>query len=140
MPCSKAPNNLDENTIEGLSTIRNEPRPPTIAFSDPIKSFFREWIEARNNRALFDSAKRTRYRWFLSALEAPIHGTKEEKQVKFNERNDALRNFLLIDNQLYRKALKEKQQEQKVVFDYNAADMIEKVHYELEHAGNHKTF
>ena len=123
-----------------VASSATTPRPPTIAFPDTIKRFFQQWIETRNNKALFDSAKRIRYRWILTAPEAPIRGTKEEKQTKLNERNDALKHFLLIDNQLYRKSLKAGQLEQSVVCDYDAADVIEKVHCELEHAGNNKTF
>ena len=51
-----------------------------------------------------------------------------------------MKHFFLIDNQLYRKSLKTGQQERSVVCDYNAADVIEKVHCELGHAGNNKTF
>lgn len=139
MPRLRAP--IDpENNVKELPTTQKNPCPPTIAFPDPIKSFFRKWTETRNNKALFDSAKRTRYWWILSAPKAPINGTKEEKQVKFNKRNNALKIFFLKDNQLYCKALKKEQQKQRVVFDYDAANMIKKIHCKLEHAGNHKTF
>lgn len=125
------------STVASSST---KSRPPTTAFPDAIKKFFQQWVETRNNKALFDSAKRIRYRWILTTPEAPIQGTKEEKRVKFNERNDALKHFLLKDNQLYRKSLKAGQRERQVVCDYDAADVIERIHCELEHAGNNKTF
>ena len=69
-----------------------------------------------------------------------ICGTKAERAVKFNERYDALNHFVLKDNELYRRAMKVGQPERLVVCDYNAAETIEKVHAQLEHAGNSKTF
>ncbi len=44
-------------------------RPPIISFCDWVKSSFRNWLDRRKNRELFDSAKRIRYRWFLADLD-----------------------------------------------------------------------
>ena len=59
--------------------------------------------------------------------------------MKFNERYDALYHFVLKHNELYRRAFKAGHFERLVVCDYNAAEIIEKVHA-LEHAGYSKTF
>lgn len=56
--------------------------------------------------------------------------------MKFNERYDALNHFVLKDNELYRQAFKVGQPKRLVVCDYNATKIFEKVHAQLEHAGN----
>ncbi len=124
----------------GSPTPQPRTRPLTIPFCDSIKSSFREWLKGRKNRELFDSAKRIRYRWFLEDPDGEICGTKAERAVKFNERYDALNHFVLKDNELYRRVFKVGQPERLVVCDYNAAELIKKVHAQLEHAGNSKTF
>ena len=101
------------------------------AFPASVKRSFLLWVEDRNNKTVFDSNKRTRYRWILEVPDAHIYGTKEEKAVKFNERHDALTYFMLEDNQLYRKAYKTGQSDRRVAFDYDAADIIERIHSEM---------
>ena len=69
-----------------------------------------------------------------------ISETKVEKAVKFNKRYNALNHFVLKDNELYRRAFKVRQPKRLIVCDYSATDIIEKVHIQLEHVGNLKTF
>ena len=69
-----------------------------------------------------------------------IRGTKAERAVKFNERYNALNDFVLKNNELYRRVFKVGQPERLVVCDCNATEIIEKVYTQLEHSGNSKTF
>ena len=59
-------------TLPTVALPGTTPCPPTIAFPDAIKTFFQQWIDTRNNKALFNSAKRIRYWWILTVPEAPI--------------------------------------------------------------------
>lgn len=76
----------------------------------------------------------------MEDLNDKICGTKAERAVKFNKCYNALIHFVLKDNELYRRVLKVGQLERLVVCDYNAMEIIEKIHAQLEHAGNLKTF
>lgn len=53
--------------------------------------------------------------------------------MKFNERYDALNHFVLKDNELYCQAFKVGQPKRLVVCDYNAAEIIENPHAQLEY-------
>ena len=132
MPESSIDATANNAAIESTQFV--ESFPPTV------KKGFESWINDRKNRSIFDSDKRIKYKWVLNASDASIHGSKKKKRVKFNERHDALTFFMLKDNQLHRKASKPEEFDRIVACDYNAADIIEKVHNELEHAGNSKIF
>lgn len=85
-------------TANNAAIESTESHPFVESFSPAVKKSFELWVNDRKNRTIFDSGKRTRYRWILSAPDAPIHGSKEERRVKFNERHDALTYFMLKDN------------------------------------------
>lgn len=89
---------------------------------------------------MFGSAKRIRYRWLLADLDGEINKPRAEKVTKLNERHIALNLFIFWENGLYCRPLKVGRAERLVVCDYNAAEIIEKVHGQLDYAGNSKTF
>lgn len=74
------------NGVSASSPSQRKTRPPTIPFSDSFEYSFRNWLNVRKNRDLFDSAKWIRYRWSLEDSDGEICGTKAEKTVNFNER------------------------------------------------------
>lgn len=128
------------NGVSATFTAQPKTRPPTILFCDSIKSSFKKWLKGQKNQELFNSAKRIRYQWFLEDPDGEICRTKAEKAVKLNKRYNALNYFVLKDNELYCRALKVGQPKRLVVCNYNAAETIGKVHAQLEHAENLKTF
>lgn len=44
---------------------------PIELFPSSVKKSFQLWIEEKNNRTIFDSGKRTRYKWILDVSNAP---------------------------------------------------------------------
>lgn len=63
MPWPKNPVILTTSESEpNQETLKaGEPCEPTIPFPKPVQTAFSKWMQARVNKALFDSAKRSRY-------------------------------------------------------------------------------
>lgn len=139
---------MSDSLIDATDALVNETAETEIiqsdqvieCFPDSMKKNFQLWINDKVNKGIFDSSKRTRYKWILDTPDAPIHETKMERRIKFNERHDVLTHFVLKNKQLYRKISKPEKYDRIVAFDYNVVDIIKKIHNELKHVGNFKNF
>ena len=110
------------------------------AFPPKAIESFQTYLQTSTNRSIFDPARRTSYRNWLSNPEAPISKMlpKKERACLRSEKRRALHDFILKNNQLYRKGSK-RDNNQVVTMTYNAVNHITRAHDIIGHAGARKT-
>lgn len=118
------PTSLTTSQPQETSGAGGPHEPMYNRFSQPVKKAFLEKMHARVNKALFWQPQT-----FLEQRDprrAKRSGLwNKGRRKRFIEWHDALTHFLLKDNQLYRRPLKEGQLQRKVVYDYDATHVIE---------------
>lgn len=64
----------------------------------------------------------------MENFDGEICETKIEKAIKFNKHYNALNYFVLKNNELCRRTFRVGQPEKLVIYDYNVAKMLKKIH------------
>ena len=110
------------------------------AFPPKAVESFQTYLQTSTNRSIFNPARRASYRNWLSNPEAPISKMLSEKERSRlrSEKQRALQNYILKNNQLYRKGNK-KNSDWVVAMTYDAVDHIARAHDAIGYAGSRKT-
>ena len=110
------------------------------AFPPKAIESFQTYLQASTNCSIFDPARRASYRNWLSNPEAPISKMlpKKERACLRSEKRRALHDFILKNNQLYRKGSK-RDDDRVVTMTYDAVNHITRAHDAIGYAGARKT-
>ena len=110
------------------------------AFSAEAIEAFERYLQTSTNRKIFDPARRAQYRNYLSNPDVQISkqlSPKTRARLRA-EKQRALGDYCLKDNQLYRRA--DKQYDDRVVaITHNVAQHIIRTHEAIGHTGARKT-
>ena len=101
---------------------------------------FATYLQTSTNRSIFDASRRAQYRNYLLNPDAPISkqlSPKKRARVRA-EKQRALRDYCLKNNQLYRKADKT-YGDRVVATTYDAAQHIIRAHRAIGNTGPRKT-
>lgn len=106
------------------------------------------YLQTHQNKTMFTGKKREEYRYWLLDPERKCEGKSTEARQQRNIRHDALKKYILVDGQLYRKSetINKRRHkgvqmgQRKVVVDHDIFRYIKSVHIEVGHAGINKTW
>ena len=123
-------------------------QPPAIeAFPSSLARELDLYIEQHQNKTSFTSQKRLEYRYWLLNPERKVDRNSPNAQQQRNIKQDAIRKYILIDNQLYRlpetvnrhgKTMEF--QQRLVVTNYDIFRYVKSVHIDAGHVGINKTW
>lgn len=123
-------------------------QPPAIEpFPQNLARELDAYLEKNQNKTMFTSEKRTEYRYWLLNKDRKIQGSTVEAQHQRNIRQDALKKYTLIDEQLHR--LPENVNNRGkitelgyrlVVINHDVFRYVKSVHVDVGHVGINKTW
>lgn len=134
---------LPYNSPRGVMYLPRQPPPEPEgqqSFPNNLDSEFIKWIntDEGKNRKLLTPSKRGNYRHYLNNPQAKSYlADPKDRQREASEKFHCLKSFELQDSQVYYQAEVEGGKElptQYCACDYNAAEIIQRIHCNLHHA------